>query len=100
MACLRWHQLGHIEFDDVVFGCDYNHCKSGNIRRGHAYGYALCTFHHRLHPIGWYTLASTRQKYGPSLMDGSRLFIQMYGSDDELISLQNEVLNGRVGWNS
>jgi hypothetical protein len=35
----------------VVYGCDYNHAKSGNVRRGHAYGFALCTWHHRRHSM-------------------------------------------------
>lgn len=90
MACLVRSDKGLMSFDDVVFGCDYNHAKSGNIRRGHMQGYALCVYHHRKHPIGWYTLKGTELKYGPSLMDGSALFHQEYGSDDELIELQTQ----------
>jgi hypothetical protein len=33
-----------------------------------------------------------REHFGPSLMDGSRLFHATYGSDDELIALQSEIL--------
>lgn len=88
MACLVRATAGLMSLDDIVFGCDYNHAKSGNIRRGHAFGYALCTWHHRRHPIGFWNIAGTTEKYGPSLMDGSRLFHQTYGSDDQLIELQ------------
>lgn len=92
MACLAWFELGNITLDDVVFGCDYNHTKSGNIRRGHMAGFALCVWHHRRHPIGWFTLKGTAQKYGPSLMDGSRTFHETYGSDDSLIERQTHWL--------
>lgn len=92
MACLVRASNGEMDFDLIVFGCDYNHAKSGNIRRGHMYGYALCVWHHRRHPIGWYTIEGTAKKYGPSLMDGSRLFHETYGSDDYLIALQTENL--------
>ena len=36
-----------------------------------------------------------RAHFGPSLMDGSRLFHDTYGSDDELIALQTDILEGR-----
>lgn len=96
MACYVGARDGWITRSFVVHGCDYNHCKSGNIRRGHAFGYALCIYHHRKHPMGDCSLPLTQMLYGPSLMDGSRKFHEIYGSDDELISLQNEVLNGGV----
>ncbi|MBB5875873.1 Ref family recombination enhancement nuclease [Xanthomonas sp. 3498] len=92
MACLSAAAAGLMLPQEVVIGCDYNHTKSGNIRRGHMYGYALCTWHHRRHPREGWTLADTRERYGPSLMDGSRLFHETYGSDDELIEQQTYVL--------
>lgn len=90
MACLvRWAQ-GLLPVDGLYWGCDYNHAKSGNKRRGHAYGYALCLWHHRKHPIPGKTNSEALRLYGPSMMDGSRLFHETYGSDDDLIDLQTE----------
>jgi hypothetical protein len=80
--------------ENVVYGCDYNHCKSGNIRRGHMQGYALCVHHHRKHPMPGLTTLGTLQEYGPSMMDGSRLFHETYGTDDELIELQTITIEG------
>lgn len=92
MACLRLAAEGLLLPREVVIGCDYNHAKSGNIRRGHMYGYALCTWHHRRHPREGVSMAGMRERYGPSLMDGSRLFHETYGTDDELIEQQTYVL--------
>jgi hypothetical protein len=96
MACLVLSERGDMDDGWVVHGCDYNHTKSGNVRRGHMQGYALCVYHHRRHPIEWLTLEGTRAKFGPSLMDGSRLFHETYGSDDDLIALQTQVLQGKL----
>lgn len=79
----------------VVIGCDYNHAKSGNVRRGHLFGYALCAWHHRRHPLEGNTFAWMRAIYGPSLLDGSRVFHETYGSDDELIEQQTYVIEQR-----
>lgn len=72
---------------------DYHHLKSGNIRRGHRFGIGLCGWHHRGLTFGQASLAM-RRIFGPSLMDGSRLFHETYGSDDELLAMQDEL----IGW--
>jgi hypothetical protein len=95
MACLALNVAGLLNPLQVVYGCDYNHAKSGNKRRGHLFGYALCVWHHRRHPQEGKTLAETREVYGPSLMDGSRTFRETYGSDDELIDQQTFVIEQR-----
>lgn len=92
VACYIRASQGLMNHDYVVVGCDYNHTKSGNIRRGHMFGYALCVYHHRKHPLVFDSLRATAAIYGPSLMDGSALFHCVYGSDDELIALQNQLL--------
>jgi len=91
MACLSLVTQQLLQPRLVVYGCDYNHAKSGNIRRGHSFGYALCIWHHRRHPLGRNSFATMREVYGPSLMDGSRLFQETYGTDDELIEQQTVV---------
>lgn len=95
MACLALAAAGLLAPELVVIGCDYNHAKSGNVRRGHLYGYALCAWHHRRHPLEGNTFAWMRAIYGPSLLDGSRVFHETYGSDDELIEQQTYVIEQR-----
>lgn len=76
-----------------VTGCDFHHFKSGNVRRGHLFGVGLCGWHHRSLLHFGCTNNEMRETFGPSLMDGSRLFHDFYGSDDELLAVQHE-LNG------
>lgn len=91
MACLSRAMRGDMAWSFIVHGCDYHHTKSGNIRRGHMAGFALCTWHHRGHPV--WSHERSRKTYGPSLMDGSKLFRDAYGTDDELIVLQTAHVN-------
>ncbi len=95
MACLSLVLQQLLEPGLVVYGCDYNHAKSGNLRRGHLFGFALCKWHHMRHPLEGNTFATMRQIYGPSLMDGSRTFHETYGTDDELIEQQTFVIEQR-----
>lgn len=92
MACLIRERkgLGACDYD----GCDFHHFKSGNIRRGHAFGVGLCAYHHRGHPRDGYRSTEMRAYFGPSLMDGGKAFREAYGSDDELMALQDEILSG------
>jgi len=92
IACVVLHQRDELPEHMVVVGCDYHHMKSGNVRRGHMFGVALCVWHHRRHPWGDWTFPQMRKIYGPSLMDGSALFHRTYGSDDWLLAKQAEVL--------
>ena len=92
IPCLVWAGDGHMPVADVANCCDYDHSKSGNIRRGHRYGFASCLWHHRGRVPDDWTHQRMRLHYGPSRMDGSRLFHDTYGSEDELIEIQDMVL--------
>ncbi len=91
MACVVLQIQQLLDPERVVYGCDYNHAKSGNRRRGHFFGFALCIWHHRRRLMEGKTFAWMRQIYGPSLMDGSRTFHETYGSDDDLIEQQTYI---------
>jgi hypothetical protein len=95
MACEAWSARGHISGYFVWdAGNDYHHLKSGNMRRGHRFGIGLCGWHHRGLLIHGWDAKYTRQVYGPSLMDGSRLFHEAYGTDEELLARQDRA----IGW--
>lgn len=93
IPCLSAFLQGLLVESDVFLGGDYDHKKSGNIRRGHLFGFCSCAWHHRAHPWQGLSHAEMRARFGPSLMDGSRKFRMHYGSDDELIALQQRVLD-------
>ena len=88
-----WAVVGHDGTGSLFFGLlDYHHAKSGNLRRGHLFGWAMCKWHHeRIPPDGW-THEQAQNRWGTSLKDGSRLFRETYGDDDSLIEAQAFVL--------
>jgi hypothetical protein len=96
VPCLVWARAGNMPLADVAMVCEYDHKKSGNIRRGHRFGYAACPWHHRQVVADGWNHAHMRSHFGPSLMDGSRLFRETYGDDDFLIALQDELLTGEI----
>ena len=75
--------------------CEIHHLLSGGIARGHRYTLGLCPWHHRGVPPGdspeW-----ARHTLGPSLMDGSRTFHAHYGSDEELLRVQDGLIDVRA----
>ena len=90
MACEVRRESGLTGCDEE--GCDYQHMKSGNIRMGHMYGYALCAWHHRRVPLDGMTPKEMVAEYGPSLLDGGKTFASAYGSEKELWERQNKIL--------
>lgn len=95
IACLS-HALRNPEYKgwQPDYGCDYHHMLSGGRRRGHRYGIGLCPWHHRAVCDFSANAATMRAWAGPSLMDGSKKFHEAYGSDDELLKMQDEL----IGW--
>ncbi|MFN7782273.1 MAG: Ref family recombination enhancement nuclease [Lysobacterales bacterium] len=80
----------------VTIGCDAHHLLSGGRRIGHEASVALCVWHHRGHPFDGVTPPQMRFQYGPSLMDGSKAFRAAYGTDAELLELQERMLRGEA----
>lgn len=74
-------------------GCDYHHLLSGGIRRGHMHGVGLCPWHHRAVPMSGLIAPEMRALYGPSLAEGSKTFHEAFGSDAELVELQESILS-------
>lgn len=96
MPCTAWAECGNMPEDNIAQGGDYDHAKSGNIRRGHRFGYCSCDWHHRgIVPTGR-THAWMRAHFGPSKMDGGKLYAAAYGSEDELIARQDAALDVAV----
>lgn len=86
MACIQ----------DGTTGWQYierNHILSGGKRIGHMATYSLCLWHHQAEPKEGMTKKEMYQYFGPSLKyPGSKPFRAAYGSDKELLDLQNALL--------
>jgi hypothetical protein len=66
--------------------------KAGQKRRGHDETIPLCPWHHQALPPQGKTQAWATEYMGPSLALSSKAFRARYGTDDELLSLTNELL--------
>jgi hypothetical protein len=72
---------------------DAHHLLKGGRRIGHDATIALCPWHHRAMPFGdWLDHATCRRLLGPSLAEGSKPFHAAFGSDAELLEIQNGLL--------
>ena len=97
MLPAKWVMVGNPDSNGWYLGLLEAHhlLIAGKVRRGHLFTLGLCLWHHRGKeappPDGW-THAMLRDRYGPSLMDGSRLFHETYGTDDELLEVQTHFL--------
>lgn len=87
--CVACYQLGLTGSQYV----DIHHLISGNKRRGHMFTVGLCLHHHRGYPLQDHSANETRKLLGPSLAHGSKPFRAKFGTDDELLELQNRLLN-------
>lgn len=95
-GCLCCMSLG---FDHDPDGpmVEAHHLLSGGIRIGHFWTVGLCAWHHRARLIvaGW-RHAAHREQLGPSLEEGSAVFHERFGTDEELLREQI-ALNKRQG---
>lgn len=88
-----WAVVGHEGTESLYLGLlEFDHDKSGNLRRGHLYGWGACIWHHRGQPQNGLTTDECRTRWGVAKTDGSALFFRTYGTGDELIELQLAVL--------
>jgi hypothetical protein len=72
---------------------EIHHLLSGGRRRGHDETIGLCAWHHRgVKPDYYQTKREVRALMGPSLAEGSKPFHAEYGSDDQLLQIQNELI--------
>lgn len=88
--CVCCEQIGMPSYCPEI-----HHLLSGNKRRGHRFTVGLCAWHHRSVLADGYTKSSMTAIYGPSLADGSKPFREKFGSDDELLAIQDQLLEGK-----
>jgi hypothetical protein len=71
---------------------EVHHLLSGGRRIGHMATVGLCIWHHRACLLWGHTHADMRTEYGPSLAEGSKPFRAEFGTDTELLTMQNQLL--------
>ncbi len=71
---------------------EVHHLTECGRRLGHDFTIALCQWHHRGDPPVGMSKTEATGLYGPSYADGRRPFAEVFGSDDELLAIQNQLL--------
>lgn len=69
-----------------------HHVNGGNIRIGHLASFGLCDWHHQAIPVDKLTHKECRLVWGPSLAEGSVPFERAFGTQIELIELQDQFI--------
>jgi hypothetical protein len=69
-----------------------HHLKDGNRRRGHRFTIGLCEWHHQGQNGSDAPLSVTTSQRGPSLAIDANAFHDLFGTDDELLALQDALL--------
>lgn len=91
LGCICCRQLGII-----AAGAEVHHLTLGGLagqkRRGHDETVTLCAWHHRGVISSGETGRSMELRFGPSLARGSKEFRRTFGTDDQLLELQQHVL--------
>lgn len=90
-GCLIAHMLGigwlPAEIHHFTIGGHH-----GQKRRGHEYSIGLNSWSHRGEPLQGWTAAECEARLGPSYARSPCAFRERFGSDDELLALQNQLL--------
>lgn len=71
---------------------DAHHVVAGGRRVGHAATYALCKWHHVGQPWQGYSTKQMTASIGPSLHHESKAYHDRYGSESDLVELQDAML--------
>lgn len=72
LGVLQWHHLKGKSRHDLTIG--------------------LCCWHHMAIPFPGWSHKGMRDYYGPSLAEGSKAFHLEFGTDAELLEVQNQIL--------
>lgn len=89
LGCVACAQNEH---NMLLSPVEVHHLLDGGVRRGHAFTVGLCSWHHRGVVFVRKTVAEMTDGLGPSLYHDARSFHERYGSDEELLAYQNELL--------
>lgn len=91
LACLMNRQLG---WGATLMELESHHLLSGGRRVGHMHTVRLCHYHHQAKrlPGAHTSYRAAAEIFGPSLEREPRRFRHVYGTDADLLALQNRML--------
>lgn len=72
--------------------CEVHHLLSGQKRRGHRYTIGLSPWHHQGKVGAFKTIDAATRGLGPSMALNSRAFHEYFGTDDQLLMIQDAAI--------
>lgn len=84
LGCICCHILGFYSPPDI------HHLLSGGRRQGHRHTIPLCPWHHR-------GVLKPHVDMGPSLANGSKPFVEHWGTEQQLLAIVDGALGATVG---
>lgn len=75
----------------MPYAVEVHHLLKGNKRMGHRFTVGLCVWHHRGIPMYGKSRRQMIEIYGHSLADGSKPFRAQFGSDEDLLAMQDNL---------
>lgn len=98
LACLQDRRYSVPEINHIAEGGRRRGKQRGGGRhQGHSNTYGICGWHHRgVTPDGWST-AYAEAHFGPSMARNPRAFRERFGSHDELLARQNQLIEAHYG---
>ena len=97
IGCVACRLNRYEDFRPTGMGLEIHHLISGGRRRGHDETVCLCHYHHQAKflPADHKSYLQAAAIYGPSLEREPRVFAERYGTDDDLLAIQNELVGDR-----
>jgi len=88
IGCIPCRKEGRLEVP-----CDVHHILDGGRRMGHDHTYGVCPWHHKGEaPAGLPATDEVTFFYGPSMARNQRLYREVYGTEAEILRIQNRLL--------
>ncbi|HEY6019910.1 MAG TPA: Ref family recombination enhancement nuclease [Candidatus Paceibacterota bacterium] len=72
--------------------CAIHHVVKGRKRLGHRHTYGNCDWHHQGYPLNGKTTKESEEIAGPSLARSPRAYHERFGSEEELVTLCDEMI--------
>jgi hypothetical protein len=93
LGCLCCRQLTYLTPKIGEWApAEVHHLLDGGQRRGHLFTIGLCAWHHRGVLRYGYCRQGMDEEFGPSLAHGTRPFRERWGTDEQLLAMQNRLI--------
>lgn len=92
LGCVCCERATALGFTATGMAVQVHHAKDGGFVRGNAFTWPACAWHHMGDCKPGKTTSAMTRDHGPSLAKGTRPFVAVYGTDDDMIAIVRDRL--------